>query len=141
MDTRPRIPLISFCTVQLRTLCAVHSLATLCLSTSSGPDPGEFFGFWGFMVFRHALITRKGSGNNNNMLSYSRIQICCNANYASAMILTDSSGLYQEASNRFGKGRRVRSMTRAMVFHKLQAYNHYICYRKLSRICYLTHYT
>ena len=28
----PRTSLISFCTVQLRTLCATHSLATLCLS-------------------------------------------------------------------------------------------------------------
>ena len=55
-------PLISFCTVQLRTLCAAHSLATLCLSTS-GPDLGELPGFWGSMVFRHAPIPRKGSGN------------------------------------------------------------------------------
>ena len=28
-DTRPRTPLILFCTVQLRTLCAARSLATL----------------------------------------------------------------------------------------------------------------
>ena len=35
-DTRPRIPLISFCTVQLRTLCAARSLVTLCLSTTRG---------------------------------------------------------------------------------------------------------
>ena len=62
MDTRPRTPLISFCTVQLRTLYANHSLATLCLSTTSGPDPVEFFGFWGPMVFRHAPIPRKWSG-------------------------------------------------------------------------------
>ena len=41
VDTRPRTPLISFSTVQLRTLCAAHFLATLCLSTTSGPDPGE----------------------------------------------------------------------------------------------------
>ena len=41
VDTRPRTPLISFCTVQLRTLCAAHSLATLYLFTTSGPDPGE----------------------------------------------------------------------------------------------------
>ena len=39
-DTRPRTPLISFCTVQLRTLCAAHSLATLCLCRTSGPGPG-----------------------------------------------------------------------------------------------------
>ena len=63
MNTRPRTPLISFCTVQLRTLCAAHSLATLCLSTTSGPDPQELPGFWGSMVFRHAPIPRKGSGN------------------------------------------------------------------------------
>ena len=31
LDTRPRTSLISFCTVQLQTLCAVHSLATLSL--------------------------------------------------------------------------------------------------------------
>ena len=36
VDTRPRTSLISFCTVQLRTLCAAHSLATLCLSMTSG---------------------------------------------------------------------------------------------------------
>ena len=62
VDTRPRTSLISFCTVQLRTLCAAHSLATLYLSTTSGPDPGELLGFWGSMVFRHAPIPRKGSG-------------------------------------------------------------------------------
>ena len=62
-DTRPRTPLISFCTVQLRTPCAAHSLATLYLYTTSGPDPGELPGFWGSMVFRHAPIPRKGSGN------------------------------------------------------------------------------
>ena len=45
VDTRPMTPLISFCTVQLRTLCAAHSLATLCLFTTSGPDPGELPGF------------------------------------------------------------------------------------------------
>ena len=44
-DTRPKIPLISFCTVQLRTLCATHSLATLCLFTTSGPDPRELSRF------------------------------------------------------------------------------------------------
>ena len=30
---------------------------------TSGPDPGELPGSWGFMVFRHAPIPRKGSGN------------------------------------------------------------------------------
>ena len=56
VDTRPRTPLISFCTVQLRTVCAAHSLATLCFSTTSGPDPGELPVFWGSMVSRHASI-------------------------------------------------------------------------------------
>ena len=55
-------PLISFCTVQLRTLCAAHSLATLGLSTTFGPDPGVLPVFWGTMVSRHALIPQKGSG-------------------------------------------------------------------------------
>ena len=63
VDTRPRTLFISFCTVQLRTFCAAHSSATLCLCTTSDPDPGELPGFWGSMVFRHAPIPRKGSGN------------------------------------------------------------------------------
>ena len=58
--------LISFYTVQLRTLCVAHSLATLCFFMTSGPDAGELSGFWGSMVFRHAPISGKGSGNNNN---------------------------------------------------------------------------
>ena len=65
-DTRPRTPPISFCTVQLETLCAACSLATLCLFAASGPGLGELFGFWCSMVFRHAPIPRKGSGDNNN---------------------------------------------------------------------------
>ena len=62
VDTCPRTPLISFCTIQPRTLCATHSLATLCLFTTSGPDPGELLGFWGSMVFHHAPIPWKGLG-------------------------------------------------------------------------------
>ena len=62
MDTRPRTPFISFCTVQLQTLYVAHSLATLCLCMTSGPDPGELPGFWGSMVFHHAPIPWKGSG-------------------------------------------------------------------------------
>ena len=61
MDTSPRTCLISFYTVQLRTLCAAHSLASLHLFTTSGPDPGELLGLWGSMVSRHAPIPRKGS--------------------------------------------------------------------------------
>ena len=57
-----------FCTVQLRTLCAAHSLVTLCLFMTSGSDPGELPGFWGFMVFRHAPIPRKGSGKQQQQL-------------------------------------------------------------------------
>ena len=73
VETRPRTPPISFCTVQLRTLFAAHSLATLCLCTTSGPDPGELPGLWGSMVFRHAPIPWKGSGNQQQQ------QICFHA--------------------------------------------------------------
>ena len=66
-DTRPRTPLISFCTVPLWTLCAAHSLAALCLFMTSGPGPGELPSFWGSMVFRHAPIPQKRSGNNNTL--------------------------------------------------------------------------
>ena len=62
MDTRTRTPLISFCTVQLWTLCAAHSLATLYFFTTSGPVPGDLLGFRGSMVFRHAPIPWKGLG-------------------------------------------------------------------------------
>ena len=65
-DTRPTTPLISFSTVQLRTLCAACFLAILYLFTTSGPDPKELSGIWGSMVFRHAPIPWKGSSNNNN---------------------------------------------------------------------------
>ena len=65
-DTRPRTPLISFCTVQLRTLCATCSLATLYLSMTSRPGAGELPGFWGSMVFCHAPVLQKGSDSNNN---------------------------------------------------------------------------
>ena len=67
-DSHPRTSISSFCTVQLPILCATHSLATLCLSTTSGPGPGEFPGFWGSMVFHHALIPRKGSSNQQQQL-------------------------------------------------------------------------
>ena len=64
-DTHSRTPFISFCTVQLRALCAAHSLATLCLSTTSGPGPGELPCFWGSMVFCLIAIPQKGSGNQH----------------------------------------------------------------------------
>ena len=75
MDTRPRTPLISFCTVQLRTLCAAHSLATVYLFTTSGPDPGELLGFWGSMVFRHAPILQTGSGKQQQQHKYVFLKI------------------------------------------------------------------
>ena len=65
-DARPRTPLIPFCTVQLRTLCAACSLAIFCLCKTSGAGPEELLCFWGFMVFQHAPVPWKGSGNNNN---------------------------------------------------------------------------
>ena len=67
VDTRPKTPIISFCTVQLRTLCAAHSLAIFYLSTTSGPGPEELHGFWGSMVFWHTLNPRKGSGNQQQL--------------------------------------------------------------------------
>ena len=69
-DIRSRTLLVSFCPVQLGTLCAARFLATLSPSMTSGPGPVELTGFWGSMVFRHASISRKESGgNNNNKLS------------------------------------------------------------------------
>ena len=55
-----RTPLISFRIVQLQTLCVARSLETLCLSTTSGPDPEEFPCFWASMVFRHAPSLGRG---------------------------------------------------------------------------------
>ena len=43
-----------------------YSLASICLSTTSGPGPGELLCLWGSMVFHHAPISLKGSGNKNN---------------------------------------------------------------------------
>ena len=37
----------------------------LCLSTTSGPGPGELSGFWGSMVFRHVPTSWNVSGNNS----------------------------------------------------------------------------
>ena len=53
----------------LRTFCAAHSLATLCLSTTSALNPGELPGFWDSMVFRHAPIPRKGSGDQQDIVA------------------------------------------------------------------------
>ena len=49
---------------------ATDSLATLCLFTTSGPDPGELPGFWGSIVFRHAPIPRKESGNQQQLCKF-----------------------------------------------------------------------
>ena len=43
------------------------------------PRPGELPGFWGSMVFRHAPIPRKGSGNNNNV--FIRVFLFCIIGY------------------------------------------------------------
>ena len=89
VGTRPRTSLILLCTVQLRTLCAAHSLATLCLCTTSGPDPGELPGFWGSMVFRHAPIHQKGSGNQQQQKSSSvhkRIRLTYHLDHTKALI-------------------------------------------------------
>ena len=48
-------------------LFAPDALWRLCLFMTSGPDLGELPSFWGSMVFRHSPISRKGSGNNNNL--------------------------------------------------------------------------
>ena len=71
----PRTPLISFCIVQIQTLSVACSLATLCLSTTSEPGPGDFPGFWSSMVFSQAPIPRKGSGNNNSTSPFEPLAI------------------------------------------------------------------
>ena len=59
---RPRTLLISFCTVQLRTVCAAHSLATVYLSTTTGPDRGELPASGAPSSSAMPPIPRKGSG-------------------------------------------------------------------------------
>ena len=61
-----RTSIISFCSVQLWTLCTAHSLGTLCLSMTSGSAFGELPSFWGSQVFHHVLFLRRESGNYNN---------------------------------------------------------------------------
>ena len=67
-DIRLRTLFISFSTVQLWILCTARYLETLCLSIASSPGPKELPDFWGSMVFCHAIIPRKVSGNNNNKI-------------------------------------------------------------------------
>ena len=62
---RLRTLLTSFCTVQLRSLCAAHSLWTPFLFTTCGPGLGKLPSFLRSMVFLHAPIPREGLGNNN----------------------------------------------------------------------------
>ena len=76
---RPRTHLISFCTVQLRTLCAARSLAAVYFCTTSGQALCNFAcgrkyswaehyeGFWAFVMFHHAPIRRKRSDSNTNI--------------------------------------------------------------------------
>ena len=73
VDTRPRTVLILFCPVNLRTLCAARSLATLCLSTTSGPGPGELPSFWDTMVFCRAPIlerSRAATATTDILITY-----------------------------------------------------------------------
>ena len=56
--------------------CVARSLATLCLSTTSGPVPGEFPSFWSSMVFHHAPIPWKESGNNNRKICLPLSKFC-----------------------------------------------------------------
>ena len=89
---------ISFCTVQLRTYCAVHSLATICLSTTSGPDPAELPGFWGFMVFRHAPIPRKGSGNQQQQQQNPTLEITGSKPMQKTSSQTSFGSLYDDTN-------------------------------------------
>ena len=89
VDTRPRTSLISFCTVKLRTLCAAHSLATLGLSTTSGPDPGEMPDFWGSMVSRHPPIPRKGSDKQQQAAIGNELEIKANRPIRKCIMLSD----------------------------------------------------
>ena len=57
------------------TLCAARSLVTLCLSTTFGQGPRKLPGFWDFMAFHHAPITRKRSGSNNKPIKGSHKRI------------------------------------------------------------------
>ena len=55
---------------------AMDSLVTLCLSTTSGPGPGELLSFCGSMVFCHAPIPRMGLGNKQqHCLLFAKTQI------------------------------------------------------------------
>ena len=74
VDTHPSTSLISFCTVQLRILCAARFLATLCLFTTSDPDPGELPASGASMVFRHAPIPRKWSGKQQHGIRENRFE-------------------------------------------------------------------
>ena len=78
VDARLTTPLISFCTVQVQTLCAAPSFTTFCLSTTSVLDPGDLPGFWGSMVFRYAPIPRKGFGNQQQQQrNFKRRRVYC----------------------------------------------------------------
>ena len=65
----------SLARIKLRTLCTAHSLATLCLSTTSGPDPGELPSFWGSMVFAMPPSLGRGWVTNSNSNNTKVIQL------------------------------------------------------------------
>ena len=86
-------------------LCAAHSLATLCLCTTSGPDPGELPGFWGSMVFRHAPKSLgRGRVNNNNNNFNSRCP--SEEEYSSAAVFTSLALNAAKSSIPFGRIKR-----------------------------------
>ena len=51
-------------------LSAPLTLWRLFVSATSGSDHGELPGFWGSMVFRHAPIPWKGSGKQQQQISF-----------------------------------------------------------------------
>ena len=75
-----RTSLISFFAVQLLTLCTARSLATRCLSTTSGPGPVELPGFWDSIIFFCAPSPRKGSGNQQQqqykVMNRAKFDVC-----------------------------------------------------------------
>ena len=68
-------------------LCAAHSLATLCLFMTSGPDPWEFPSYWGSMVFRHAPIPRKGSGNQQQQIEEISVKSLLKRHYKKSVMV------------------------------------------------------
>ena len=86
VDT-PRTPFISFCSVQLRTLCVAHFLATLCLSTTSGPDLGASGAPWSSAM---PPFLGRGRVTNNNKQATGKQIFCITLFPSSRMRLIDN---------------------------------------------------